>query len=279
MDPQVEETYGLSEWAITNYPKFVENFIEEGDEIALHPHAYRWSTEINHWIEDLGNQEWVNHCCEMGFHAYEKLFHKTCESFRFGAYWTSADTVNLIERLGARFDLTVEPGLKVYKKPLPQELYSAPLPNYDDVPREPYHPSQEDPTRPDPSRGDGIWMIPMSTSRVEYRFSKLGTLYRGVFNRNELKPRVVTLNFARGTNGFQIAMENLLTSLKQPYLAMVVRSDVCGEYCSSPNGNRFMKLNMDYIMNHPLANRFVFSTPREAMETMGFLAQGQAVSQ
>ena len=270
-DHQVAETYGSPEWPITNYPKFIEDFTRKGDEIGLHPHAYRWDKKINNWIEDLGNQEWVNYCVEMGFDVFNRILNRPCESFRFGAYWISTETINLAERLGAKFDLTVEPGFRIGKRPFPGEFYSAPLPDYDHAPQEPYHPSKADFLKSDPSRKDGIWVIPMSTGFVQYKYGRLEALSKTLFARQELKPRPVTLNLARGVNGFRSVMEELLSSLEKPYLAMVVRSDVCGECNSTPTDPANMRKNMDYIMKHPLAKRFVFSTPQEAMSLMGYL--------
>ena len=271
LDPQVAETYGSAEWPITHYSKFTEDFIKNGDEMALHPHAYRWIEKKQNWVEDLGNQEWVNHCLEMGFDAYRRLFNRTCESFRFGAYWISTETINCAERLGAAFDLTVEPYFKMKKRFFAAELYSAPLPDYDHVPREPYRPSRADFTRPDVTRKDGIWVIPVSTGKIKYQFGRLETLKKRIFSPDEIKPRTVTLNLSRGMNGFRSVMEELLGSLEKPYLVCVLRSDVCGEALSNPTDPVNMRQNVDYILNHPLVKQFVFSTPREAMSTMGYL--------
>ncbi len=271
LDPQVAETYGSADWPITNYPKFIEDFLKAGDEIALHPHAYRWEKKINNWIEDFGDQQWVNYCVEMGFGCYRKLFNRDCESFRFGAYWTSTETVNLAERLGAKFDLTVEPGFRLEKRDFHAELYSASLPNYDHVPREPYHPTRTDFTKPDSNRRDGIWIIPMSTGLITYKFGRFETLYKKIVSPNDLKPRPVTLNLARGVNGFRFVMEDCLKSLKQPYLFMVLRSDVCSDSPFEPNMQENMKRNIDYIMNHPLADQFAFTTPAEMMELLRYL--------
>ncbi len=270
-DPQVAETYGSPEWPVMNYPKFIEDFIKEGDEIALHPHAYRWEKKINNWIEDLGNQEWVNHCVEMGFDVFKRVLNRPCESFRFGAYWISTETINLAERLGVKFDLTVEPGFRLKKRDFHAELYSAGLPNFDHVPRKPYHPLRTDFTKPDPTRNDGIWVIPMSTSFITYKFGRFETLYKQIFRGDELKPRPITLNWARGVNSFRSVLENCLTSLKRPYLLAVLRSEVCSESPFEPKQQENMRRNVEYIINHPLAKQFVFSTPPEAMSTMGYL--------
>lgn len=271
LDPQVAETYGSPEWPIVHYPEYIEEFLRNGDEVGLHPHAYRWDKKNNNWIEDLGNQDWVNHSVEMGFDTYTKLFKRTCESFRFGAYWINSGTINLAEKLGAKFDLTVEPGFKMKERIYPKHYYSASLPNYDHCPRIPYRPSKLDFTKPDLNRNEGLWIIPLSTGKVSYQFGRLETIYRKIFSPKDLEPRTVTLNLGRGPNGFRKVMNNLLENLERPFLTFVIRSDVCGPESLDPAHGVNMKNNLEYVMSHPLAERFIFSTPAEMMSIAGYL--------
>ena len=271
VDPQIDETYGSPDWVFAHYPEYVEDLFSQGDEIGLHPHAYRWITEKNNWVEDLGNQSWVNHCVEMAFDGYKKQFGRRCDSFRFGAYWISSETLSLVEKRGARFDLTVEPGLNLKKRYFSNQFYSDGVPSHEGSPNHPYRPSKSDFRQPDSEREEGIWMIPLSTGTVTYHYGRLETTYKKLFSPGELEPRLLTLNLGRGINGFSSVMNGLLESLERPYLAMVVRSDVCGENPGDPVHARNMKANIDYLLNHPLADRFVFARPEEAMEMMGYL--------
>ena len=273
-DQQVEETYGSAGWVFTHYSKLVEDLLEQGDEIGLHPHAYRWVPENNNWIEDLSNQEWVNHCIEMSFGSYKKLFGRGCDSFRFGACWMNSETIDLAERLGVRFDLTVEPGLKLKKRYFKNQLYSDGVPSHEGALRHPYRPSKTDFRKRDPEREAGLWMIPLSTGTVTYEYGRLETAFKKLFKPEDLKPRLLTLNLGRGNNGFASIMNELIHSLERPYLAMVVRSDACGDRPADPTHTENLKKNIDYILNHPLRDRFVFSTPAEAMEIMGYLKAG-----
>ncbi len=272
LDPQVAETYGSFEWPITHYPKFAESFLRHGDDLGLHPHVYRWSNQINNWIEDQADQEWVNYCVEMGFKTYGKLFGLNCESFRFGAYWINNETLKLAECLGARFDLTIEPGYGLNKlvSSFSKKFYSGTVPDFEMVPQIPYQPSQEDFRKPDSNRNNGLWVIPLSTGNVQARFGRVETFYKKIFSPHELEPKTITLNLARGTNGFRIVMDNLLKNLQRPYLTFIVRSDVSHEP-QDPSHKENMNKNIEYILNHPLVDRFVFTTPAEAMDKMGYL--------
>ena len=272
IDPQVQVTYGSPEWPWTHYEKYIDDFIQNGDEIGLHPHAYRWEEKINNWIEDLGNQSWVNHCVEMGFVSFKKIFNRTCDSFRFGAYWTNNETINLVEELGARFDLTPEPGLNLKKRAFDAQLYTAPLPNYDHVPRFPYRPSKSDFTKSDPNRKDGLWIIPLSTGYIQYRFGRLEQVYRKFFNPELLKPKCISLNIGNyGSKNFSRMVNHLLNTLEKPHLVLVLRSD----NGTKPRQMKNIQDNLDFLLSHPFAGRFVFSTPAELMTTLGLIRNGK----
>ncbi|HKQ99694.1 MAG TPA: hypothetical protein VJT09_03410, partial [Pyrinomonadaceae bacterium] len=101
MDPQVEQTYGAPDWAVTRYRELIEELTAAGDELGLHPHAWRWDEASGRWTEEMSSQEWINHCVSMGFEAFRKSLNRPCLSFRFGAHWTNEETVELAERLGA----------------------------------------------------------------------------------------------------------------------------------------------------------------------------------
>jgi hypothetical protein len=166
MDPQIAKTYGTPEWVAKRYPELIEEFTAAGDELGLHPHAWRWDEASSDWIADLGNQEWVNHCIRMGFEAFEKSFKRPCRSFRFGNHWMNDVTLELVERLGARFELTVEPGQKKF---FVLDRYTGSLPDYLNVPRRPYRPSKRDFRQRDLWGGRKLWMIPQSTGHIDWQ--------------------------------------------------------------------------------------------------------------
>lgn len=283
IDPQVAETYGSPDWPITHYPKYVEDFMRHGDSIGLHIHAYRWEEKINNWVDDRDNQKWVNYCVEMGFDCYQRLFKRGCDSFRFGAHWIDDEILNLVEKLGARFDLTVEPGYKdkAVKSCGPEELYRASVSDLESIPHFPvshfpYRPSKLDFRKADPSRKEGLWIIPLSTGKVSCRYGRLETTYRRIFSPRDLEPKTITLNLARGSNGFRKVMNDLLENLERPFLNFVIRCDICGSESLDPMDGVNMKKNLEHVMMHPLRNRFIFSTPAEMMSIAGYL-NGQEV--
>ncbi|MBI1977959.1 MAG: hypothetical protein HYS55_04340 [Candidatus Omnitrophica bacterium] len=269
-DPQIAETYASPTWAIEEYPKFLEAFKKEGDEFGIHTHAYRWLENQNRWIADHGNQEWINYCVEMGFESFKRVFGRNCESFRFGDRWMSNASMQLIEDLGAKYDLTLEPGLPELPSYHRKELFSGFLPDYHGVPRAPYRPSKSDFRRPSNSKSNGIWEIPLSTGRANYEFGKLEKLYRRIFTPDLLRPQVASLNLGmRKLRIFSEIVDEVLNSLEEPYLSMEARTS----YMIEPAQMRNVQENLDFVLNHRLKDRFVFATPGQAISMLGYVNQ------
>ncbi len=265
MDPQVADVYGSPDWPITHYPEFSEELIRNGDEMGLHPHAYRWEPAINEWIVDHGNQNWVNHCVDMSFSAYKKAFGRGCESFRFGERWMSNETMDLIEKKGIKFDLTIEPGLKEIGSYHPTKPFTGSLPDYTEVPRYPYKPSEIDFRKPDFSRNTNLWVIPFSTAMITYKFGRTEWLYRRIFAPQFLKPRISGLIMNLNSIHFISVVEDALRSLDKPYLMLAMRSHVA----AIPRLLKNIEENCQYLLTHKLRHRFVVSTPQETAEILG----------
>ena len=110
VDSQVETVYGSEEWALRRYEAEVANMVMAGDEHGVHPHAWRWDVTLHGWVPDYGNPSWVEHCVVKSFMAFRSVFGKACESVRMGDRYFDDRVRGVLERLGCRFDLTVEPG-------------------------------------------------------------------------------------------------------------------------------------------------------------------------
>lgn len=75
----------------------------------------------------------------------------------------------------------------------------------------------------------------------------------------------MTLNLAFNSLVVRRIMDTLLSTLRNPYLALVVRSDVTIRPVEQVN----LEENLDYILSHPLVEQFVFETPMEAITRVG----------
>ncbi|MGH7340351.1 MAG: hypothetical protein ACREKH_07660, partial [Candidatus Rokuibacteriota bacterium] len=160
MDPQIAHVYGSADWAMTRYRDLIRELEAAGDEIGLHPHFWRWDQEQARWIVDVGNARWVERCLRQSFAAFEHCFGRGCRSIRLGDAWMNDAAMTLIERLGARFDLTVEPGRAPDTLPEP---FTGSFPNYAGAPRRPYRPSRRDFRTPGRWWTRTLWEIPLTT--------------------------------------------------------------------------------------------------------------------
>jgi hypothetical protein len=170
MDPQIAHTYRDPAWPIGRYRRIFDHVAARGDEIGLHTHSWRWDEGFAGWISDMGNQEWVDYCIRMSFAAFEQALNRPCQSFRFGDHWMNNATLELVERLGACFDLTAEPGqMSLFIT----EPYTGSPPDYSLVPREPYRPSKLNFAECSDSRSRGLWEVPLSTCDPDRMLSYL----------------------------------------------------------------------------------------------------------
>jgi hypothetical protein len=181
MDPQVGKVYGSPSWVVDRYGAVLEELEAAGDEIGLHIHPWRWEDDRG-WVADFEDPEWGRFCVETGFAAYAETIGRPCRSVRFGDRWLTADIQRLAASLGARYDLTVEPG---HRPAALHEPTIGLMPDYSPSPHRPYRPSASDPTR----AGGGLdapWVIPLST----HPLSGLGQPYSHRIPRlDEAPPR------------------------------------------------------------------------------------------
>lgn len=105
-DPQIEHVYGDPAWLLRRYAEAAK----AGDAVGLHTHAWRWDEGERRWISDHGDQEWIERCVRTSFDVFRAVRGRGAELFRFGDGWINAATLDLLESLGVRIDLTLEPG-------------------------------------------------------------------------------------------------------------------------------------------------------------------------
>lgn len=164
MDEQIERMHGSNDWAARNYRNLLADLKRRGDEIGLHPHPWRWSSEIPGWYADFEDSPWGSQVIDRALTAYERHFNRRCRSIRFGDRWTSRTNVEVARRAGVRFDLTVEPGFT--GETLPEDMRGS-MASFEASPAHPFRSSRQDPTRPKSrfERGS-YWSIPITTVDV-----------------------------------------------------------------------------------------------------------------
>jgi hypothetical protein len=255
MDPQVETTYGSACWPVEHYRGLLDTLQAEGDELGIHTHAWRWEERAGHWIADHGNQPWVEHCVRSSLDAFARSLGRKPKSFRFGDRWMNEPTLRLLDRLGFRCDLSVEPGYPAMPALNQQEHHTGALPDYTRVPRHPYRPSRRDYQRPGRLWRRGIWVVPISTG-----FPKGDVLPETPAHDQEN----VTLNLACHAPSFCRVMDGLLERLPEPHLVLVARSNVS----IVPEQRECLDAIVAHVLAHPQAHQFRFETPTELVRRL-----------
>lgn len=286
MDPQIAEAYGDPAWVARRYRRILEGFRADGDALGVHPHAWRWDPDHRVWIADHADPRWVARCVEMSFQAFQAGFGTPPDHHRFGSPFVSAAVLELAGRLGARFDLTPEPGE-------PREgpghrlggRWTGDIPDQTDVPRTPYRPDPAAFWRPAPG-GDGpLWVIPLSSGtfvpmprrvrRTLGRVAHPARTFRGMARRlrgpaADRPPGSHHRSLAmwkdwRSPEAFWGSAFASLMHLDRPYLAFAIRSDTGSRPVL---GARFDAI-MDRLVADPRGKRLVFTTPEDALRRMG----------
>jgi hypothetical protein len=241
MDPQIELGYGSASWPATHYARETAALVAAGDDIGLHPHGFRWSETEQRWTVPLDDQDWLDECLRLAADAFDRTLGRRCTTFRYGDRWMSRRTLALLEELGARYDLTLEPGHPV----VPISRFrrgTGDLPDFVDVPSTPFH----------PSRKDGLLCIPMTTAGVRPRLIRAA--YDFVRNRFSATKRWTALVSHEPVLFRRILSDAL--SRNPSHLGLPVRSGVF----ASRRLTQRVATNLAWLLRHPMRETFRWST-------------------
>ena len=255
MDPQIELLHGSALWASERYGEQIERLRGAGDELGLHTHAWRRVGE--EWISDNGDQDWVNRCVRVSFDAYQRAFGRACRSFRFGDHWMNDETFDLVETLGARYNLTVEPGLRPSAGGLPDETSTGRFLDYAKVPRQPYRPARADfRARGEAHDERDMWVIPVSTVLLPHW--PAAPLYRRIVWRARYGRRLYQpLSLALDPNHFMHSVGEVVEGGSARHLCVVMRTDVT----LHDWGAARVRENLTHLLSQAAGGRLQLTTP------------------
>ena len=256
MDPQVDVVHGSPLWVAHRYGTQIDNLRRTGDEIGLHTHA--WRQRNGEWVTDNGDQRWVEEAVRVSFEAYESAFGRVCQSFRFGDHWMNNETLDLVESLGARYDLTLEPGLRsdALADLLPSEVWTGRFPDYSNVPREPYKPTREDfRKRGDASGKRDMWVIPVSTAPLPHW--PAAPFYRRVVWRARYGRRLYhPLSLALDPDQFRHSLGDVVERKNGRHLCVVARTGTVLDRLGAR-----VRENLELLLTHAADGRVQLTTP------------------
>lgn len=255
MDPQIELLHGSASWAVERYSAQLKSLRDAGDEVGLHTHA--WRRVDGEWISDYGDQGWVNECVHVSFDAYKSAFGRACRSFRFGDHWMNDETFNLAENLGARYNLTVEPGMLPIAVALPGETSIGRFPDYAKIPRKPYRPARENFRRSGKTRGEkDSWVIPVSTVLLP-RWPAAPFYRRVVWRARYGRRFYYPLSLALEPNHFRQSISDVVEGGNARHLCVVVRVDAVLDQLLSGH----VRANLEFLLSQASDGQVQLTTP------------------
>jgi hypothetical protein len=163
MDPNIAQVYGEADWFATTYREVFDAFVQEGDELGVHPHNWRWDGQ---WIADHDDDAWVAHCADVGLETFGQAFGTACRVYRHGDGYMSDLLLSQIERAGVTVDLTLEPGRRALPGLHEQEPSRGWIPDTTGVPVHAYRPARGDFRVADSSRDDAPLFLPLTPGPV-----------------------------------------------------------------------------------------------------------------
>ena len=194
LDQQIETAYGSADWPLKRYENLVRQSKAAGDEIGIHPHTYRWDNRVNNWIAVHDEIAYGLAAIELSLKTYQDFFGYPCRSLRMGDKWICNETIDFAEKRGIQFDLTLEPGQTAQPHVVRNEFHTGTLPSFAEVPQKPYLPDKNCFSRPNRSRHEGLWMIPLSTDKIGGLKGKFQRLSRRILRGKWHEQKNLTLN-------------------------------------------------------------------------------------
>ena len=113
-DDQLRIVHGDAAWSLKKFEPAWKRLIEEGDEMAWHPHAWRWSKQAGCWYNELTDMEYIVKMYEDGFNLFRETMGFAPAATRAGMNYHTNKTIEKLDALGIRADLSAHPGLRVF---------------------------------------------------------------------------------------------------------------------------------------------------------------------
>jgi hypothetical protein len=173
-DLQMAELHGHPAWPSLEYRDLWRRLEERGDEIAWHPHLWRWNGHARCWYQETEDEDWIARCLREGYAALSEALGHPVTACRMGWEYHSNLTMRIVDSLGILVDITAVPGFRCQGMSDRGSIFH----RYNDwrtTPDRPYHPSAADyrrPARPGEA-ALGLVEIPVWT-RVGWHWRVLG---------------------------------------------------------------------------------------------------------
>lgn len=143
----MDRIYGDCAWPFWWFERMWRELEAAGDEIAWHPHLWRWSDEHGCWYQETEDEAWIRECLEAGYQRLCAAYGGKIEVCRMGWEFHSAMTMQAVDRLGVRMDVSAVPGRRRGPRSDRGSMRHGAL-DWEGTGRAPYHPCALDHRRP-----------------------------------------------------------------------------------------------------------------------------------
>ncbi|HEY6318860.1 MAG TPA: hypothetical protein VI462_13370 [Acidimicrobiia bacterium] len=159
MDPQIADGYGSPTALADRYEREIAELMACGDELGVHPHAWRWK---GFWVNDHADWAWVNHTADVALDAFAQVYGRPALAFKYGGNYMSGPLARHLDDAGVAIDVTIDPGRRAVRSLVPSEPATGFIPDTRTAPAFAYRPSRDDYLIPDDSRASGLVFLPHS---------------------------------------------------------------------------------------------------------------------
>lgn len=261
-DPSIDVGFGHAAWAIRRWADQIAGALEQGDEVGVHPHYWRWSDALGTFVSDAANDEWKVHCIELSIHTMRTETASPARVAMMGDGYVDRVSARALDALGVEVDLTLEPGGMQREQMVHTEYTTGVMPDRTRTPHRPFRPSPGNPVRPGRVRRLRHWALPLTSTTTP-------VLRDGVVIDRVGIPANLGLDPWRFRH---IVASGLSASVRDgaPYVHAVVRSDVgvnAGLARFTAENLRWLGDGMDGLADRWGGVRIV--TPHEALAMMG----------
>jgi hypothetical protein len=270
MDEQILHSYGDRAHMVRAIRPQLDRLVGEGDTVGLHVHSYRPITQAPYWIEDLGNQVWVNGCIDRAYEAFCEEFGYAPETFSTGSDWTSEGTIRHLSALGIKVDSTVVASCS--PTPFPSNGgYTGERVDCSRVAVGVYHPAIDDFRVAGTNRDTGLWLLPQTRTRPT-RFGRTLAAQFGLTNASRKRPAVPKMYLHESYEEFRWQVKSLLSADAPPYLTLILASrSLC-----YPERITKIERNLKWLTRYKDASRLFLTTLDGYIDSLRNTSEGSS---
>ncbi len=178
-DLQMREIYGDCAWPAERFAALWRDLESAGDELAWHPHVWRWDDSAGCWYQEIEDADWIAECLEAGYGDLSRHLEHPPVTSRMGWEFHNNATMDAVRGLGIRADFSAIPGRHTPGCP---DRWGSRFNCHVDwrgTPQEAYQPAKTDYRVPaDGPEAEDLWELPMSV--LHSRFFKVARVARKV---------------------------------------------------------------------------------------------------